>query len=316
MLYAAGVFPTFWFWTFTYAREYASQVPLSGALANLMVMAPMAIGPWGWIWTSAGAGLTAIFWNDKARSKWLFLAGFTLFSFLTICPGFIFRNHYFVTMLPAVAMLSGIGASAAVQLLSAGTGRSFLRVTPVLLVAAALIFPTLGLGTFFFRASPLEACRTMYGLNPFPESLEIARYIRDHSAEKDTIAVLGSEPQICFYAHRRSASGFLYVYGLMESQAFASKMQLDMIREIEAARPRYAVVVNIHTSWLTGPGSDRTFHRWAQAYVNENYRVAGIVEILPGGGHTAHWDDEVKRYEPKSPFVVYVMERTPAAALH
>jgi hypothetical protein len=29
-----------------------------------------------------------------------------------------------------------------------------------------------------------------------------------------------------------------------------------------------------------------------------------------------HWGDEVKRYEPKSPFVTYVMERTPAAVLH
>ncbi|MBN2122949.1 MAG: glycosyltransferase family 39 protein [Deltaproteobacteria bacterium] len=312
-LYAAGVFPTFWFWTFTYARQYASQVPLSEALQSLIVLAPMAIHPWGWIWASAGAGLTAVFWNGTARSNRFFLAGFALFSFLTVCPGFIFRNHYFAAMLPAVAMLSGIGTRAGVEFLSGKTGHGLLRSTPVLLVAAAVIFPTIGLGHFFFRASPLEACRALYGVNPFPASAEIGKYIQDHSSEGDTVAVLGSEPQIYFHANRRSATGFLYVYGLMEPQAFASKMQLDMIREIEAAKPRYAVVVNIHTSWLTRPDSDRTFHRWAQAYVNRNYRVAGVVEIFPDGRHTAHWDDEARRYQPGSPFVIYVMERPPKA---
>lgn len=55
-----------------------------------------------------------------------------------------------------------------------------------------------------------------YGLNPFPESLEIGRFIRENSAENDRIAVIGSEPQIYFYSDRRAATGHIYTYALME----------------------------------------------------------------------------------------------------
>lgn len=41
--------------------------------------------------------------------------------------------------------------------------------------------------------------------------------------------------------------------GLMENQPYALKMQKEMIGEIEAAKPRYLVFVNIFTSWLAYP---------------------------------------------------------------
>jgi 4-amino-4-deoxy-L-arabinose transferase-like glycosyltransferase len=95
ILYNAGVFSKFWFWTFTYASQYVSEILLSAAIQNFKVAAPKAIAPW--FWTVAGVGITAIFWNEKAKLNWLFLLGFTLFSFLAICPGFYFREHYFIT---------------------------------------------------------------------------------------------------------------------------------------------------------------------------------------------------------------------------
>ena len=76
----------------------------------------------------------------------------------------------------------------------------------------------------------------MYGLNPFPESIAIAEYIKAHSKEQDKIAVLGSEPQIYFYSNRHSATGYIYVYGLMEDQKYALKMQKEMAEEIEKMR--------------------------------------------------------------------------------
>ena len=52
------------------------------------------------------------------------------------------------------------------------------------------------------------------------------------------IAVIGSEPQIYFYAHRRSASGFIYVYDLVQLHRYAGPFQREMIGEIERAQPR------------------------------------------------------------------------------
>src|SRR5207244_12575676 len=93
--------------------------------------------------------------------------------------------------------------------------------------------------------------------SPFPESIKIAEYVRDHTSLDDTIAVLGSEPEIYFYAHRHSATGYIYTYGLMEPQKYARQMQEEMIHEIERARPKYLVSVVMFYSWLWLHGSER-----------------------------------------------------------
>jgi hypothetical protein len=237
------------------------------------------------------------------------LVGAALFSFLTVCPGFIFRNHYFVTLLPAVALLAGVAVSAMVQFLSDKKMPSPVRVLPVLVVAAAIIGPIFTLSGFFFRVNPVEACRMMYGINPFPGSIEIAEYIKNHSTKDDKIAVIGSEPQLYFYANRKSATGYIYVYGLMEPQDYASKMQLDMIHEIEETRPKYVVFVNVPYSWLLRANSDTTIFNWAQGYLDLNYRIVGVMDINPDGNSKAYWDDEARKNRPRSQFNVHVLER-------
>ncbi|HVP81232.1 MAG TPA: glycosyltransferase family 39 protein [Thermodesulfobacteriota bacterium] len=306
-LYGMGVFPRFWFWTFTYASQYVSEFPLSIGIRNFIISALRAVSLW--VWATAGLGLTAIVWNDKARAKGIFLIGFSLFSFLSICPGFFFRNHYFVTLFPAVALLAGVAASAMRQFLSDKKMPLVVQILPLLIVAGTVVVPLSIFSRFFFMAAPAEACRMMYGENPFPESIEIGKYIKNHSTKDDKIAVIGSEPQIYFYANRKSATGYIYVYGLMEAQHYASKMQLDMINEIEKARPKYIVFVNIPYSWLARPNSDTTILKWAPRYLDLNYRIVGLVEINPQGHSKAYWDDEAKRNRPASPFNVHVLER-------
>jgi len=306
-LYAAGVFGKFWFWTFAYASQYVSEFPLSIGVRNFMISAPRAISLW--VWATAGLGLTAIVWNDKARANGIFLIGFSLFSFLSVCPGFFFRSHYFVTLLPAVALLAGVTASATRQFLSDKKMPLAVQILPLLVIAGAVIGPMSIFTRFFFTAAPAEACRMMYGENPFPESIEIGEYIKNHSTEDDKIAVIGSEPQIYFYADRRSATGYIYVYGLMEPQEFASRMQREMIHEIENARPKYIVFVNIPYSWLVRQNSDMTLLKWAQRYLDLNYRLVGLADIDPNGISKVYWNDESIKNGPRSQFNVYVLER-------
>ena len=47
----------------------------------------------------------------------------------------------------------------------------------------------------------------MYAGNPFSESLVIADYLSRHSTPDQQIAVLGSEPQLYFYAKRTPPQG-------------------------------------------------------------------------------------------------------------
>ena len=146
----------------------------------------------------------------------------------------------------------------------------------------------------------------MYGISPFPDSVEVAAYIKKHTTIDDRIAVFGSEPQICFYAGRKSATGYIYMYPLMEPQIFSGKMQSDVIREIENARPKFAVRVNVPNSWVRRTDSDPTIFHWADKYFGSNYRVAGFVDIYPDGRSEALWDDAARNTRSKSQFNIQV----------
>ena len=99
------------------------------------------------------------------------------------------------------------------------------------------------------------------------------------------------------------------MYPLMEPQIFSGKMQSDVIREIENARPKFAVRVNVPNSWVRRTDSDPTIFHWADKYFGSNYRVAGFVDIYPDGRSEALWDDAARNTRSKSQFNIQVLER-------
>ena len=171
-------------------------------------------------------------------------------------------------------------AAAISQLVEVLEGRLILvRLVPLLLFAAALSVPILLDKKIFFEVSPNQACRLIYPDNPFLESVRIGTYVREHTEPRDTIVVLGSEPEIYFYSHRHSATGYIYTYELMEPQKYARQMQEEMIREIKARVRSIFISVAMSYSWLRRPDSEPAIFTWANEYMAQNYTAAGFVNI-------------------------------------
>ncbi len=272
VLWATGVFDRFWFWTFDYARAYVSQAPLAvgarlltGGLKELVIDSPL-------LWSFAVVGLASPFWQKEKTRTFAIVYSFLVFSFLATCPGFFFRSHYFILLLPAVALASAVGMSTLARRLA---GQRPATEIATVLLAIAMLVQFVSEGPVYFTLTPTEVCRRMYGTNPFPESLDVARHIRENSSEDETVAVLGSEPQIYFYSRRRSATGYVYTYALMERHKFALDMQKEMIAQIEAARPRFIARVGITTSWLVRHDSPRLIFQWSNDYLASRYTKVG-----------------------------------------
>jgi len=288
ILWYVGVFDKFWFWTVRYAAQYGTFLmgeiytgkwPLYRAMQVSGRSITEAIGvAWG-LWALAGLGLMVGLWERRSRSSTTFLLGFLVFSALAVCQGFYFRPHYFIMILPAVSLLVGVAISNLSDLLA--SRMIVVRFAPLFLLGVTLGLPIFWEKKLFFLVSPVEASRMIYSDNPFAESVKIADYLRDHTSPDDTIAVLGSEPEIYFYAQRHSATGYIYTYGLMEPQKYARQMQEEMIQEIERARPNYLISVVMFYSWLWRPGSERLIFTWANEYTAQNYVAAGLVNITP-----------------------------------
>ena len=299
-LWRAGVWPQFWFWTVWYAKSYATLItpaqglPLLGSqLGSLWAAAP------GW-WVAAVVGL-GVLWGWRELRRWrVFVVGFVALSFAAVCPGWLFRGHYFLLFLPAVALLAGLAAGA----LADEGGRRFppwlgAAVPAGLLLAA--VAQSLWVGrAVFFQLAPAQACRAVYGLNPFPESVEIGRYLREHTGPGARIAVVGSEPQIYFYAQRRAATPYLYTYPMMEPQPYAARMQREFIQGVEAADPDYVVFVSVPTSWGQRPESRNDVLEWFAQYQSRRFQLAGLIDILSAERTDYTWMDRPGELRPQS----------------
>jgi Dolichyl-phosphate-mannose-protein mannosyltransferase len=321
-LLRAGVFDRFWFWTIEYARVYAGELPLREGWSFFRLNFPLALGPAFLLWLLAGFGMIAIWLERDWRDRALWISGLALCSFLATVPGFWFRQHYFIVLLPVVAMLAGVSVVSLRRLLMArrvGPGWSLALSTIPLLLAFSVPVDRM---RNLLSASPYQMSRELYGLNPFSEAVEVSRYISANSEPGARIAVLGSEPQIYFYTRRRSATGYLYTYGLMElvrapqrsgedawvPQPYARRMQEEMIREVEAAQPEFVVFAQVYTSWLAGRESEHLVLDWSRRYVGAGYDQVGVADILAEGTEY-RWGNEAATYQPRSPEVMYVFRK-------
>lgn len=299
ILAKAGVFDKFWFWTFEYASQYVSSVPFVAGMKRLGPSIARITSTSQLIWIVGAIGIACLIFGKKTKSNRSFGLGFALFSFLAICPGFYFRPHYFVLLLPAWSMLAGVALSSIFGWFDKSRYIIIARFLPVLLAVIIIGESFYKQFDYLFKLPPLDVARSVYGLNPFPESLQIAEYIKKNTDAGDKIAVIGSEPQIYFYADRRSATGHIYTYALMETHPYAIKMQEEMIRQIEENAPEMIVFVNISTSWLNRPNSNPRIFEWFDNYIR-NYKCVGVIDIL-SATHTYYAWDHRSGYNPQSP---------------
>ena len=272
-VWVAGSLGSCWFWCVQYARVYGTSISIKEGWDLFLSNIPVVFGECWPIWLLSAAGLV-IALAKPGKFRPLFLVGLTIASALAVSMGLYFRPHYFVMLLPALSLFAGVAAAYA-----AGTQHVITRVIALLVFAISLAFPIATRAEYFFWMSPVDACRFRYGENPFPEAIKVADFLRDNSRPDERLVVLGSEPEIYFYSRRQSATGFIYMYPLMEQQRFASQMQRQMIEEVEKNRPGFVVWIWTPMSWRVAASSERLLFQWADQYLNDNYRPVGLVNM-------------------------------------
>ena len=295
MLLRAGVFSSFWFWTWSYAREYGSITTLREAWPMLRASLPWVVRPFA---TSeiVALGLAAPLWSRYGRAHGGFVGGFFLFSVLAVCPGLYFRPHYFVLLLPAAALCAGIGVCAVQETLLERRFRAPVVWLPVLYFAVAFGISVRGQYKTYFHLDPSSLNRKIFDRDPFLEAVGVGSFIKAHSAEQDTIGVLGSEPEICFYAGRQCASSYLYTYPLMEKQKYAEQMRREMMQQLQDARPKFLVYADVARSWGT-PATleeDQGFLETAWGFAHRDYELVDQVAIAGDPQHL--WGDRAYLY--------------------
>jgi len=291
-----GLFDKFWWWTWYYPRQYITQISWDAGMNYLgFSFKPM----WETFWllfVLAGAGIIGLV-KDKPWDSKIFVIGLFAFTVLALSAGFYFYPHYFIHATPALGLLVAAGAEF-ISNFFRNSNKGFLKNYLGASVLIIFLFSAIkNEKDYYFNMDGISVVRSSYHGNPFPESLEIAKYIEKNTSPEDKIAVIGSEPQIYFYAKRRAATGFMYTYEMMKDHPHVHEFQTTMMKEIEEAKPKMILYVYVTSSWFATPlkNMDPYIFDQSHKYISENYEQAGIVNIIGGRKEGVYcWEDPSK----------------------
>jgi len=305
LLHAHEALGTFWFWTVEYGAQYATQTSLARGAAYFLANAlPLVLGGALPLWLFAAIGAVGVALGRLPAPR-AHLLGLLAASGIALLPGLYFRPHYFVLVLPAAALLAGAGLLAVGRRLAEGRAGTM----AVGLLVVSLAYVGAAYGRLLVRLPADGVSHATYADEFFPEMRQIAEELGRRSSPGDTLAVFGSEPEIYFYAGRRAATGYLYVYPLMEPQPAARRMQEQMVQEIESASPRFVVHVHVPHSWGLQHDSEPYLLEWMDGFL-KRYRRVGLVDLRTGGRSRFFWDAAGRGRRPGSPTWAAVYERS------
>jgi hypothetical protein len=243
-------------------------------------------------------------WPDRGRAATsgsrgrFWCAVWLLAALLSIAAGGYFRRHYFLFAAPPLALLAAAGIESGLRRLGRFGDLGWLRVA----LAAGIVLAAVATSPWYYlTGSPGQKCARIYGNNPFAESPSIGRYLRQNSEPSDRIFVFGSEPQLLFYAQRRSASRYMFVYPLMFAVEGASQRQQQALDEIRASQPKFIVGVFLTSSLLEQPDTPRVLREGLRELVESSYRLVAATPFRPDGSVAFARGEAVRRMWERRP---------------
>ena len=295
---------------------YAGETKLAAYPRYFAAQFGPTLRPLGLVYGAALAAPLALLGAARpeagTRRRLAWVAAWFAASLPAIAMGGYFRQHYFVLALPPLALLAGVGLDA--------LGRLAFGAHPIARVfapVAALLLVATGVATswwYFGPARPEARLHRIYGSNPFPEAPALGAWLAAHSTPEERIFIYGSEPQLLFYAGRKSASRYVFVYPLTMPLPAAAARQSEALGEFDFAPPRFVVGVFVRTSLLEEPGTPPALKRGLRDRLERDYQIAAVlpfaadrsVRILEGKPARAMWNER-PLWDGATPWAAYVI---------
>lgn len=313
IIYTKGTFDDMIKWAYEHPKSYISNMPFEEGKKYFEYSRDAIVQNHKFFWVHAVLALAVCLLkpiNIKLKIFAFLLLGA---SFMTIVPGYFFYGHYWIQMIPGLAIVAGLTYQSIIGIIQKYFNLTNVRYQYIYLgIFGLLTFNHVsGLKSYYYHPNYERILRTVYGNNPFPESMEIANYINANSKPEDNIVLLGSEPQIYFYTKKRCPSRFAYFTALVNNTAYHKEWQREFTADVEKAKPKFVVFFNHPFSLLVQPNTDNYIFEWANKYINEGYQLIGLVDMIDGQQSSYIWKEALNNYKPISKNLIYIYERKP-----
>ncbi|AEE51156.1 ArnT family glycosyltransferase [Haliscomenobacter hydrossis] len=307
IVWGFGVWEDFAFWNFEYPQLYTERKETLTWQTLLSVNFQQLIQDQVFLWVLGGLGLLALLLRLNEKRSIALLA-LTVFSFLTVVPGQRFYLHYWIQFVPIVAILL---AHLFFQLEKLGQNVRFSSLkslsTPLGFV---VLFMVTGLSApVWLQGESAAIMRKMFGSNPFVEDELVARLIDSSIQPNETVAVLGSEPQIYVYLKRKAPSRHFYTAFLSRQHRLTRSWHDEALQGLTTQKPDYVVFVLMPLSWMLRPDSNQGFYQNAYRWVMANYSPIAWADYEDVNNPTIVTDAAASTYQPRSSSYIMVMKR-------
>ena len=293
-VYLNNLEDNFFIWVIEYALQYGADQNMKQIILNFYKNTLHVIDYHWLIWISA---LLGFIWMVKNHVENRLLLLFIVGSILSIVPGFFFRPHYYVLLIPALAILTGYLVLSFVKI-NRNIGYIFM-----LVISGSLSITLI----YIYTKTNYEVLRNAYEIAPFAESVEIGNYINENTSNDDRVLVFGSEPQIYFYADRRAACEYLYFWPFVEDHSLNKSMQIRAINQIDSLNPKM-IVFTQRTSWDLNEECPKDLFNWIEVY-KSNYINLALIDVYPNKKSEYSWLNKSDNLNPKSDFYLDIYVR-------
>ena len=272
-IWQKGIFESFYFFIVQYASAY-STLPHTfyENVDNFMNFFEVAVDNMLlWLFLFA-----TLFFILKTAKKGLDTEGSNfavlfLISFVSICPGFYFRNHYFQLIFIPSALLIAFGLmnyEAIAGKLNRYLTRSWFVILSLAVMTAIEI-------EYFGLKSVDHVTSVIYRYAYFTEMRQVGEYLKQNVKPSETVGQFGVEPEIWFYAQKRASSGFLYAYPMLENHQFAAQLIEKFKTENEKTQPEWFILQDLTKAEMASKNLPR-LQFWANSFL-KNYEPKAIL---------------------------------------
>lgn len=312
IIVSKGTFTEMVFWVYNIPSYYVNRIPFEEGVKYFGYAKDAIVANHKFLWIHAVIAVFLVVLKQISWKMKFFVLSLAACSFMTIVPGYYFYGHYWIQMIPGVAMLSGIAFFYGTEILGSFLPKQKERIKYAYLVVFGLFcFSHIQKNkTYYFNPNYSLIMRQVYGNNPFPETMDIANFLNTKMKPEDQLAVFGSEPELFIYTNKTSPTRHIFFSTIVASIPEHKQFQREFVKDIETSKPKYFVFYRHSVSLLVQANTDQFVFEWANKYLAENYKVIGLVDMPDGQlNGTNVFDESVNTYQPKGQNLIYIFER-------
>jgi hypothetical protein len=231
------------------------------------------------LWIASAICLGSTFFKKHKHEKiiYWFSSGWMVSSLFGVALGPYTFGHYFLQLLPPACILSGLLLNDIIKSPKISKRMSNLLAAAVVISICTPIVHSRIVSLKIDRRTRSFTLYSVYGPSPFSAAEEVGEYLNKKTTPDDQILIVGSEPEILFYANRKSATKYTIFYPLTGNFKEADDMTNEFFREVLAKPPKYIILVYCRTSFITGNGRIESIYRRIEKMVREKYAEDSLV---------------------------------------